>query len=552
MSNPHARGKQTNAQGQYGLSKAQGLPYLGLRSSISSSGAFVVPANAEGAALPQKPLPGSALDLNVQAKMDVRHADPDACFTSTQRYLFPSLSTGVTHLIPSDLKRHRYTDPENGSGSTNWFPNCSTSDSSSKSIPHCDYDTQVFDKQAFSGFSDASYCRQLAIQILRNYGLDKEVLDELILYPEDKTTAENLPHVLHQIYLRKTMKSTAVGSAEPQPSTSESGMGKLSSSADPGMRQGTSHSLIIQERKVFDSGCLDGYTTGLEEDIGHDIGSTTNNGGNVMEMDTYNHTSDTCESLQASTKEGLSTALISSHDQMGSVVPPSSVLTKQLPANEDKELRMLMYEVAKSFTLKEAVHQSTPQTQQITNLYIQDENSDQPNDVNMGGKDYFGTDVKSKTRDQGSEDAKQVKKQQTPEHIQQMHQQQGLEALTQMGVALLPQAFTAVTPSSLNSCTTDPQFPVLHSEFITSDPCLSVVPPSHQIPGSIDIPDMLLSKWQSPAKKSFKVLPSLVMIQDYAGATPRTFSHICSLCKKECANMKVSRRLLSVKFLIKK
>lgn len=46
----------------------------------------------------------------------------------------------------------------------------------------------------------------------------------------------------------------------------------------------------------------------------------------------------------------------------------------------------------------------------------------------------------------------------------------------------------------------------------------------------------------------FKGQPKRTMMHDYAAASPRVFPHTCSLCYKECAGMKVSRRLHSIVF----
>ena len=54
------------------------------------------------------------------------------------------------------------------------------------------------------------------------------------------------------------------------------------------------------------------------------------------------------------------------------------------------------------------------------------------------------------------------------------------------------------------------------------------------------------SSIQGPAKKPVSMdLPASAMMYDYAAASPRAFPHTCSLCFKECSQMKVSRRMHS-------
>uniref|UniRef100_UPI0037E8B342 uncharacterized protein n=1 Tax=Semicossyphus pulcher TaxID=241346 RepID=UPI0037E8B342 len=63
-----------------------------------------------------------------------------------------------------------------------------------------------------------------------------------------------------------------------------------------------------------------------------------------------------------------------------------------------------------------------------------------------------------------------------------------------------------------------------------------LVPPTGVIPGLVTVPT---TKTQPKAKKAVsKVLPAPEMMHDYAAASPRIFPHTCSLCNKECTDMK--------------
>ncbi|KAM4536761.1 uncharacterized protein PAE49_021229 isoform 2-T2 [Odontesthes bonariensis] len=149
----------------------------------------------------------------------------------------------------------------------------------------------------------------------------------------------------------------------------------------------------------------------------------------------------------------------------------------------------------------------------------------------------------SKTQGQESMVGEQMKKQQQVQQVQQRQTQSHqvhIPPVLQMWHTFCPAAKSVpVPPPYLNSTVTDATRPLLHSVVSPIDPHQSINLSSQPIPSPADITHMQCFKRQSPAKKpSSKGLPSPAMMHDYAAVTPRVFPHTCSLCKKECTQMK--------------
>ncbi|XP_073330607.1 uncharacterized protein [Pagrus major] len=486
---------------------------------------------------------------------------------------------------------HRQSDVGSGRSSLDWLSNYkktttddsklySSSEHDMQSIPGLgDYDCPVPDKPAASTeSSQPKYTSESAANILQRFGLEKEDLEHLISYPDDQMTPENLPFILRQIRIQKAKRATTAGQSYPDPQPTRS-VGQvdshsLSTSWGSGMRQEEISSAVLQPSKVIDYGHTGKYTGGVGDEIGTTRCSRANSGGGggMLLMDT-------CDSkksrgpLQKHPTEVKSSALGSSRQQAGSVpstnfsytsilksvAPPSHDQTKRLPTEpnqtsqtilslfsvpkKDTDIRVVKTEASKPVPLKEPTsdHQSTSKTQPPTNL-LRGVHPGRPGLVLIGSNNKSGTKDQSKTRIQGSTVAQQTKKQQKLPVEQQSKQQKEQKQKGQVMWPPFPVAKSvpsaAVIPSII-----DASKAMQHPMFIPGDPRPIVIPPvlPQQISAQMSFNHTTLptSHWQPPAKVAvFKGLPTLAMMQDYAAASPRIFPHTCSLCSKECTQMK--------------
>uniref|UniRef100_A0A1A8BHF1 Uncharacterized protein n=1 Tax=Nothobranchius kadleci TaxID=1051664 RepID=A0A1A8BHF1_NOTKA len=78
-----------------------------------------------------------------------------------------------------------------------------------------------------------TYTSESASNILLQFGLEKEDLEQLICYPENQVTPENLPFILRQIRMNKDKRTSTVDKpkpySEPQPITTMSSVTTFSS-----------------------------------------------------------------------------------------------------------------------------------------------------------------------------------------------------------------------------------------------------------------------------------------------------------------------------------
>ncbi|XP_041842372.1 serine/arginine repetitive matrix protein 2-like [Melanotaenia boesemani] len=568
--------------------------HLGPASSLNSSGASSVTlGNTMGTISSLISMPASyrpersratddsierSVDLHLsRAREEVRHqsASQGSHFTSTQRDKFPSSSTGATSYLTSTATQG-HSNVKSGSSSLDWLPICKTAneDNSSKiyssnssdylisgdsrfnasSEENCEmqsipglggYDETVPDKSVPPTESvRPKYTSESASNILLHFGLEKEDLEHLILYPEDQITPDNLPFILRQIRIQKTKSSTAVQSVSystTQPTTTMSGMGSTSRGA--GIHQDELSS-ILKPSKVIDYGHTGKYTAEVGDGIGRTVGSKPNSsgGGGALLKDTFSGSSR--EPLQRSMTEVKSSSFVSSHGQVSpvtslgsmrsSVAPPASGSVKRLAPQtnqpskpifstfsmpkKDTDMRQLNLEASKSLPLKQSepdLH-STPKTQSSCTLY-RGVHPSRPGLVLIGRNDDSFSKTQSKTQGQTSKVAEQVKQQQT-------QRQQPEQQLLQRGQALQPRVLTAVKPVPPSSVV----------------PGIVTVPPAPPQPTSRARAGPPQATLPSSSKEIgvSKHIPTPAMLQDYAAATPRTFPHSCVLCNRQCTNMK--------------
>jgi len=589
--NPFASGKQSSSQEQYGLSGRPTARDPGPGSRFSPPGASSVTTNTfGGAVLPQLALPASIeieqseaklqsnVELNIQAREEIKlqPVGQAAHFTRTQREEIPSTSRGLTsHLTPSASQGHGHSNVESGSSSLDCLPiyKKTPKDDSSTSIPDSrDCDTRVTSQLVSPESIFSEDTRQLADKIMKDFGLENDDLNALLSYPDDETTVENLPFILYQIRTQKAKRAAAAVKSVPlselQPTTSTSGIERMSKSGMVGMHQDDIPSTVLQQNKVIEYGNTGKYSAGAEDEIGKTVYKS---GENKMLMDPFSCSSHSRELQRGSTTGSKSSSLDSTCDQTSSVTifrsvssssaaPPSIDPAKQLQTQPDQTLqpicipfsqpkqnidtRFSEFEVSKSLPSKEPLHDSTSNTQPSSTL-VHDVNSSH---VLMSSTDDSCNHGHSKTQGQESVVGEQMKKQQQVQQVQQQQTQPHqvhLPPVLQMWHTFYPAAKSVcpVPPPYLNSTVTDATHPHLHSVVSPSDLHQSISLSSQPIQSPADITNTPCYKQQSPANKaSSKGLPSLAMMHDYAAVTPRVFSHTCSLCKKECAQMKVSGR----------
>ena len=504
----------------------------------------------------------------------------------------------------------RPSDVESGRNSWDWLlnykkptANDSKSYSSSKhdlqSIPGLGgEDCPVPNKLAAPKESSKSkYTSESAVNIIQNFGLEKEDLEHLISYPDDQMTRENMPYILRQIRLQKAKRATAAGQSKPYPDAqpTRSVCGKdshsLSTSWGSAMRPEEITSAVLQPTKVIDYGHTGRYTGGAGNESGSGSKANSGGGGNMLQMDTCDTSKNSRGPLQKHTAEVKSSALGPSHHQASSVVSsssdssalsfgaaPSHDQTKRLQTQpsqplqtllklfsvpkKDTDLRVVRSEVSEPVTSKESTsnHQSVSKTQPPTNL-LHGVDPGRSGLVLIGNNDNSGTKDQIKTRSQGSTFAEQMKKQQNQQQMQkqpvdeqskQEKQQAPKQLVSQAGQVMWPPVFSAAIPPvagvpGITDATRAMRYPV----FIPGDSQHIVIPPVLPQPISAQMSfnhtTMPTSHWQPPANVAvFKGLPTLAMMQDYAAASPRIFPHTCSLCFKDCTQMKVSGRMHSV------
>ncbi|XP_037535696.1 uncharacterized protein LOC119412696 [Nematolebias whitei] len=368
MFNPFVPGKQSSSQGQYGLSSGQTvrdsrivLPRLEPGSSYSSGIAPLTRGTSEGFLPPPLALPVNyrpersritvdedierCLDLNIsRAREEARHQSVNQNVPfSTQRQVFPSSNTDVMSFQSSSallgnrpstvdiasrsldwlslFKRPTEDDPSKmySSTSSNFLNsgdgrfnlsmegNCNT-----QSIPGIgNYGSIVPERSVrLPESSRPKYTSESASNILLQFGLEKEDLEQLITYPEDQLTPQNLPFILRQIHLKKSKRAPpAVPSkpySEPPPIASVSRMDKLSGFRGATMPQDEMQS-VLKPSKVIDYGHTAKYTAGNEKDIGI---ATAQTGGDksMLYTDTFNSSSHNQEPLPEPAHQTASTS----------------------------------------------------------------------------------------------------------------------------------------------------------------------------------------------------------------------------------------------------
>lgn len=534
-------------------------------------------------------------------------------FVSPRRDEFLPSSTGRTNLPMSSTSstlQQRQSDTESASSSMDWlssYKKPTTEDSSkyflpsasssyvnnrdSRFNPSMERDSNT---QSIPGIGDfdypgrpvttepgrPKYTSESAANILLHFGLEKEDLEHLILYPEDQITPANLPFILRQIRIQKTKRTPTASQSkphsEPQPSRSLAEMDSMSSASMAVRRQEEISSAVLQASKVIDYGHTGKYTVGTGEEIGIPTGNRSNSSGsgNIL-MDAYDSSQNKPTGVRSSTldssreQQSSVTTLLSSYKtepgtrELSSLLPQSNDPTKRLQDQQTKQPSQLIQssfslpkkdtdtrvhktEVSKTLPSKDSnVGSQASSKTSASNTLFRNVHPSRPGLVVIGSREPTLTKVQSKPTLQGSITAEQIKKQ----------QQQPLPVPAVLWPPVFSSAKPPVHPVSLNTTGLSASRATMRSVFVPGAPCPAAIPstPPQGIPPLLSRPPMIHPSRQPPAAAAAAVavavskgLPSPVMMHDYAAASPKIFPHTCSLCNKECRTTKVSGRLHSV------
>lgn len=387
------------------------------------------------------------------------------------------------------------------------------------------------------------------LTVLKNYGLDLDDLDEILNYPDDQTTSENLPHIIEEIRLKKAARAAA------------SVQSNFSSTAQPAASVAIPKTCLQPSKET-----AYGLSGKPEDRIAKSICCTPKTDENILPSCSFKNSSHSEE-----VPESGSSGLVPSNDQSGpidSLTPKGNVVaplnsdvagtpnqtsqtiftTSSLP-NEAQDTTMTNPEDVMFVSTKETVPgsfediiyvssgesslDSAPSEEPIchfaaktlpTSSLDQKVNSTQ-SVAHLGrNEDTFANNERET---QSSKVVKTTVIQQTQKSVAKpsrfqmwqnfMSNSEPLPSfVSTIAYTSHPVQFFAPMVNDPNSCIVSPSRPALGQAYATSVP--------H-------------SAAKNPTSKG---LPSREMMTDYAAAQPKTFPHTCSLCKKKCAQLKVS------------
>lgn len=529
----------------------------------------------------------------------------DFCSTGTERDHFRSLATGRNYSVPSSSLSVGQRHSNLQSGSLDWLskyekPTSSSSGlySSSMSSTYTRSSEDCFSapstrehhQQSNSDFGESSlahaqstqqkYNSQAAADILLHFGLEKEDLEQLISYPEEEITPDNLPFILRKIRIQKNKREATTSQSnlfsEPQPTRSMVGMDRndLYAPGGIGNRKEEKSTTIPQTSNVIDYGHTCRYTRGVADDF-----RRTRSSESVLLVDNSNSFKPVQEHLKNDAADKISSAGEFMQDKVSSstnldsfflplvkpVIPPSksNPTFQSIPdfvklERQGPDVRGVQSETG------EPVASAEPEADQQPRLKVHTPAVNQARTglVHYDSKNSGGMNKEVNTPAQSSSGTENSKKRQfqeetpmqKPSFVQERVQKEGEQNETSVPPAdtgTWPSGFTSVkpcAPASIAVNITNIPKNVKYSVFLPAGPEPSSRPPAQPQPVSSLtssnhlIPTSSLIPTENVAAP--KSLPDLALMHDYAATTPKTFPHTCSLCKKECKQMPVSRKTI--------
>lgn len=402
------------------------------------------------------------------------------------------------------------------------------------------------------------------LTILTNYGLDQDDLDELLNYPDDLTTAENLPHTLHNIRLKKAMKAAPSVQPNPnfttRPTTSTSEPNGAISFKQPGMFQGEMPKTRLQPSQLTDHGLSGNGVAKAEGKIGESICSAAKTEETMVLSDSFKSSSHSREVPQRGLVELKSSGLVSSNDhRLDSVSSPPLMRNimaplKTEPAEPQSTPNQTLQTTFSTLSLpNKAQDMTVPKCEGLIHVPKQEpvpvpleesvcqfaaktppaSRADQ--EVSSGQSvlaqmsSNIGSFAKDLRETQGSNVVGTI--------IQQAQRSAEKLSELQMLQTMMSPA-TPVPPSSFTPTVTSATHLVLSFSPTFNDPGSCIIPPFRPV---LDLANATCSKQPSPAKSpTFKGFPSLDVMQTYSAAPQRTLSHTCSVTVTNASRLVLS------------
>lgn len=536
LNNPCSSGTQ-NPFSVFGL--VSNLPGM---SSTTIQPLLALPANHQ-----LKPT-GAGADEPIQSSVDLSRATEESRQTPADQGTQCTSNSRGTSLtfnpMCSTSQGHRNSNVEDQSSKLMLsFSSGYPSKAENKFSREGEHETQsvACNDETVTKSSCTKYTPEMATKILLRYGLEKDDLEQLLFYPEDQTTAENLPLVLQDMRTKKEKKTTGTSARCPEPQSSTIGLDKTVISKGTQMCQ-KDNSLNIKPSEGTDTRLCGTLTAEVVEETGRTIRSDdlptkdTNSSGHCKELQ-LNHSGEVKFGALAPLYERKNCPTSLSSIGNSTALPTSG--PADLPPTQTSQSLQKIFDLLRlrkhdtdlrspqCFPLKDAPskHHSAPKPQP-SGAVVDIVNPDPPNFVLDSSLDICLNDEEKSQQEelkvefQRNQDLEQTPEQQFPtEHYQQLGQQ--------MGKLNLPQVFSTLKPVPLLSIR--PRIGAVHP----------VAPQT--VPNAIFYAQMLQKQFSSLAEGTFfKDLPPPSMMEDYAAATPEAFPHTCSLCNKQCANIKVS------------
>lgn len=399
-------------------------------------------------------------------------------------------------------------------------------------IPGLGNDSRVVPEEPSAApSSQPRYTAETATSILRQYGLDKEDLEYLISYPEDQMTLANMQKILQQRSLEK--KNRAMAATQPTTSVSGPHSHTLSFSVETGLSQ-KGRSAAVQQSKVIDYGHTRRYKGGTSDDDGSTsdgtASSTQSSGmlpldpgrGSRQQPQEKNKGGTNDVRSSSSRISGLNTLdPFKKALQASEKVPGSSPLPRT-----EKGMNILISKPTKAIPVQEPEKDGqSPLKPPTSCVLLRGMHPGRPGLVLISSNKSHATENE---RDQTLRVVKQVAQQSKPQMPKE------------------PLLRTVIWPPGYSA-----------GQQLPPDPTASRIGETswathRSLGNSLPLHQPFQTQMTNSDEEArgtvipLSGLPTVAMMHDYAAASPRVFPHTCSLCYKECAATKVSRRLHSV------
>lgn len=424
--------------------------------------------------------------------------------------------------------------------------------------------------------SQSQYTPELAAILLEQFGLEKEDLEYLLMFPEDQINSDNLALILKQIRLMKEKRASTSPDSDPEPSTSFCEPETHSSPEVPEIHE-DDISRIFKPAKVIDYGHTGSYT--VVEEIKNT--SRVTSGGTKSVLDAFSSTSYK-EPFKQTTSEvplpGLTVSPTSFTSMRSSVTPQSSNLPK-LPQTQSNQAPQKVHipfispEDDKDSPNKPVTHQ-TQAPEKFTPTFVPEKvESDPPKPLQSQPAQAHGRpftplvllkkneetrkrpkfssanllkdcspqgeaqDSKSSTSsgEGGKVGCKQDNRTENPRKTQEQQpevfKEQRKDKLANVQQS---KAATDTKPQAKEQTKPPEESHPLVSRSLTTPPAQANTEAKKHYSSSKSV-----CSSSAPKVAIFRGLPSRSMINDYACAAPPAFPHRCTLCDRKFETMKV-------------